>query len=146
MEPEDSLSYSQDPVTGLYRGPDESNLQPQSYFYNIHFTIVLHVRLGLPSGIFPLGFPPNILYAQFFSPTCATCPIHLTSPWLDQSKLCFGRYKVWSSSLCFLQPPIISFLFGLNVLLKDPKSMFSQFERPSFTPIQIYKFSFELPS
>jgi hypothetical protein len=44
-----------------------------------------HLRLGLPSGFFPSGFPTNILYA-FLSPhSCyMTCPSH--PPWLDHFK------------------------------------------------------------
>jgi hypothetical protein len=34
-----------------------------------------HLRLGLPSGLFPSGMPTNILYA--FSPIRATCPAHV---------------------------------------------------------------------
>jgi hypothetical protein len=30
--------------------------------------LIAHLRLGLPSGLFPSGFPTNILYAFFFAP------------------------------------------------------------------------------
>jgi hypothetical protein len=33
-----------------------------------------HLRLGLPSGLFPSGFPTNNLYAFLFSPIRATWP------------------------------------------------------------------------
>jgi hypothetical protein len=36
-----------------------------------------HLRLGLPSDLFPSGFPINILYAVLFSPVRATCPVYL---------------------------------------------------------------------
>jgi hypothetical protein len=36
-----------------------------------------HLCLGLPSGLFPSGFPTNILYAFFFSTIRATWPANL---------------------------------------------------------------------
>jgi hypothetical protein len=33
-----------------------------------------HLRLGLPNGLLPSGFPTNILYAFFLTPIRATCP------------------------------------------------------------------------
>ena len=36
-----------------------------------------HLRLGLPSGLFPSGFPTKILYKIILSSICATCPAHL---------------------------------------------------------------------
>jgi hypothetical protein len=36
-----------------------------------------HLRLGLPSGLFPYDFPTNILDAFLFYPIPAACPGHL---------------------------------------------------------------------
>jgi hypothetical protein len=37
----------------------------------------IHLRLGLPSALFPSGFPTNNLYTFVFFPIRATCPTHL---------------------------------------------------------------------
>jgi hypothetical protein len=36
-----------------------------------------HVRLDLPNGLFPFGFPINSLYTFMFPPIRTTCPAHL---------------------------------------------------------------------
>ena len=41
------------------------------------FILSSHLRLCIPSGLFPTGFPPKSLYTPLFSPIRATCPAHL---------------------------------------------------------------------
>jgi hypothetical protein len=74
-------------------------------------------HLGLPSGLFPSGFPTNNLYAFLLSPICATWFTHLILDLLILIVLS-EEYKLWSSSLCsFPYSPITSSLFGSNILL-----------------------------
>jgi hypothetical protein len=37
----------------------------------------IHLRVGLPSGLFPSGFHSNNLHTFLFSNIRATCPAHL---------------------------------------------------------------------
>jgi hypothetical protein len=77
MELEDSLSYSQEPSLGSYLEPHQSNQHHPILSVQDPFLILsTHLRLGLPCGLFPSGFPTNILYASLFSSIRATCPAH----------------------------------------------------------------------
>jgi hypothetical protein len=64
-----------------------------------------YLRLGLPSGLFPSGFPTNILYAFLFSPIRAT---YTPNPTIHYSNIIVNnihpsdfRSSKWPFSKCF---------------------------------------------
>ena len=77
-----------------------------------------HLYPGLPSGLFPTGFPTKTLYTTLLSPICATCPVHLILLNLITQPMFSEKYRSLSSSLSsFLHSAVTLSLLGPNILL-----------------------------
>ena len=62
-----SLSWAS-PIQSIY---------PHPTYWRSVLIFSTHLRLGLPSGLLPSGFPSKTLYTPLSSPIRATCPAHL---------------------------------------------------------------------
>jgi hypothetical protein len=84
MEPEASSPYSQQPSTGPYPEPDKSNPDlPTLFLLRSILILISHLHLGLPSGLFPLGFAIKMfVYFSHISHSCyMPRPSH--PPWFN---------------------------------------------------------------
>ena len=61
-----------------------------------------HLRLGLPGGLLPSGFPIKTLYTRLSSPIRVTCPAHLILLDFITRTILGEEYKSFSSYLCNL--------------------------------------------
>jgi len=113
-----------------------------SYFLKIHFNIIYPLCLGLPSGLFPSGFPFYTWNAFLFSLACATCLVHIIL--LDVT-----HQQYFTSSIDRETPHystfsillLLSLFFGQylshHTVLKHTWPVFvPEYQRPSFTSIQ----------
>jgi hypothetical protein len=86
------------PSTAPYPEPDQSNPYHPTLPLRSILILFIHLRLGLPSGLFPSGFRTSILYAFLVSLIHATCPAHLILFDLIRFWIILFHNKVWFTS------------------------------------------------
>ena len=106
-----SLSWAS-PIQSIY---------PHSTYCRSILILSTHLRLGLPSGLFPSSFPTKTLYTSLSSPIRATCPAHLILLDFITHTILGEQYKSFSSSLFnLLHSPVTSSLLGPNHIKSAP--------------------------
>ena len=77
-----------------------------------------HLSLGLPSGLFPSGFPTKTVYTSLLAPIRAKCPAHHIILDFITRKILGDEHRPLSSSLCsFLHSLVTSSPLSPNILL-----------------------------
>jgi len=81
MEPESSLSPSQEPATSIYPEPQTYSPHFLPYFPKVHSNILPSMTRST-ADLFPSGFPIKVLHAFLISSMRAICP-KSNPPWFD---------------------------------------------------------------
>ena len=99
--PEGLLRHSQVPVTCPYPEPARSISYPHNpTSWRSILILSSHLRLGLPSCLFPSCFPTKTLYTPLLSPMHTTCPAYIIRLVLNTRTILGEQYRSLSSSLC----------------------------------------------
>ena len=87
------------------------SISPHHTSWRAILIVSSHLRLCIPSGLFPSDFPQKS--AVCTSPIRTTCPTHLTLLDFITRTILGEEYRSLSSSLCsFLHSPVTSSFFG----------------------------------
>ena len=143
MEPEGLLPHPHVPVTCPYPEPTRSSPYPHIHFLKSILILSSHLRLGLPSGLFPSGFPTKILFTPLLSPIRATYPAHLIIlDIITRTRVtAYSCTKEWTQSMhyflptCFGNPGVPS--SGNSYVDINCSSELVQRIKPKCTPVSI---------
>jgi len=103
-----SLSWAS-PIQSIY---------PHTTSWRSILILCTHLRLGLPIGVFPSGYPTKTLYTPLSLPIHATCPAYLILLDFINRTMLGKEYRSLSSLLCsLLHFHVTSSLLGPNILL-----------------------------
>ena len=118
MEPEGSLPHLQILAICLSWASSIKCIPLHPTSWRSILILSSHLRLDIPSGLFPSSFPTKTLYTPLLSPIRATCPTYLILLHFITRTILGEEYRSLNSSLCsFLHSPVTSSLLNPNILL-----------------------------
>ena len=94
-----SLSWAS-PIQSIY---------PHTTSWRSILILSTHLRLGLPSGLLPSGFPSKTLYTPLSSPILATCPAHV----------CAIHLVRWFYYVSLILPPLPTHFMCSNIMFQN---------------------------
>jgi len=92
----------------LYWASSTQSMPPHTTSWRSILILSSHLHLGLPSGLFPSGFPITTLYTTLLSPIRATCPAHLIILDLITRTLLDEQYRSLSSNYVISSTPLLT--------------------------------------
>ena len=93
-------AFTTDRHVSLFSSSSIQSRHPHSASWKSIIILLSHLRLGLPSVLFPSGFPAKTLYTPIPSPKRVICPAHLIVLDLITRIILGEEYRSLSYSLC----------------------------------------------
>jgi hypothetical protein len=100
------------------------SLHPTSWRYVL--ILSSHTCLGLPSGLFPSGFPTKTLYTPLSPPIRATCPAHLILLDAITQTILGEEHRSLRSSLCSFLQSLVTCVWTAIIILARYTEWFSR--------------------
>ena len=111
-------AFTNPPHLSLYCASSIQSIPPHPNAWRSILILSSHLRLGLPSSLFPSDFPTKTLCTTLPSAIRATCPAHfILLDFITHTILGEGYRSLSSSLYKFLHSPVTPSLLGPNILL-----------------------------
>ena len=125
-----------------YPEPDQSSTCHHPTSWRTILIVSSHLRLGLPSSLFPSGFSTKTRYAHLLTPYVLHAQISYSFRFDKPKNIWPGKQisqlliMYFSPLPCYLVPHRPRYSLQHCILQHPQPTFLSQCERPSFTPIQ----------